>query len=67
MEILGVRVGKVQGDPECRGHRVPGKIKKKQFSCYSELYRLNIKPLFMLYGRVVHVGETFNGFADFGL
>jgi len=23
--------------------------------------------LFMLYGRLVHVGETFNRFADFGL
>ena len=29
------RVSKLQGAPECRGPRVPGKIKKKQFSRYT--------------------------------
>ena len=55
------------GCPECRGQRVLGKIKNNNFPRYSELDHLNIEPLFMLYGRVVHVGETCNRLADFGL
>jgi len=52
--------------PECRRQRVPGKIKEKLLSRYSELDHLNIKPVFTLYERVVHVGETCNRFADIG-
>jgi len=77
METLGVIVNSVamgwtgwaksRGIPSAGATEFYVKFKKKQFSRYSELDHLNIKPLFMLFGRVVHVGETFNRLADFVL
>jgi len=40
---------------------------KSNFPVTVKIRHLDIKQLFMLYGRLVHVGETFDRFADFGL
>jgi len=67
------RVSKVQGAPECRGTGVPGeKIFRNNFPVTVKIRTSGYQTLecfiaaLATYGRLVHVGETFNIFADFG-
>ena len=70
------RAGKVQEAPECRDPRVPGEIWKKRFFVIAKIrtsgYRtlecfIATLPTEKVFGCFVHVGETFNRPADFGL
>jgi len=62
----GGQVGQSTGAPSAGANEFQVKFNKKLLSSYSELDHLNIKPVFTLYERVVHVGETCNRFADIG-
>ena len=65
------------GAPECSvPPRVPGKTIKNKFSVTVKIRTSGYQslecfvatlPTWGVYGRLVHVGETFNRFADFGL
>jgi len=70
------RGGQSPGGPERRGSRVPAKKIKNNFSVTMKITTSGYQTLerFIatlatsgVYERLVHVAETFNRFADFGL